>query len=100
MNLAKYQLVICVPSIKTKLKLPGLQTVVSAFLEKEYELADEFLDTGADEITGIDLILGNNDAQLLPQHEIIFGKEPSSIIIETPRRSVVRRSSALPTNYA
>ena len=77
-----------------------MQTVLSAFLKKGYELADEFLDTGTDEITGIDLILGNNNAQILPQHEIIFGKKQSSISIETPRRSVVRRNSTLPTKYA
>ena len=76
---------ICVPHIRTKLNLPNLKEVVDAFVAKGYHIADEFLTDSNDRISDLDFILGNNDAQVLPQNEIRFGNPPSSIFSLTPR---------------
>ena len=75
---------ICIPSIKINLDLPGLSKVVEEFSKKGYEFADKYLLSGDNKIADLDMILGNNDSQLLPQQEVKFGKDPSSVYSSTP----------------
>ena len=66
----------CVPSISTKMSLPGLGTIVKKFLECGFDLADKrFLDPENDDISDINLILGSNAVHCLPQTDILFGKD-------------------------
>ena len=61
---------ICVPSINTSLKLPGLSDVTDEFLRKSYGLADEML-PGKNHICDVQFILGmNNPEVLLETHPI------------------------------
>ena len=74
---------ICIPEVKLNIKLKGLSTIVNKFKEKGYKLADKFL--GQEEgISNLDLILGSNDAQILPQKDVEFGRKTKSIYMETP----------------
>ena len=73
------------PSINVKLKLPGLTEIAREFETKGYLLADKNLINSADEISDLDLVLGNNDAQVLPQTEVVFGMGDSSVYSSTPR---------------
>ena len=75
---------ICVPKINIDLKLPGLSEVVEQFVSKGFRLADEFLLLGKDYIYGIDAVIGNNDAHVLPQHDVAFGSASASIYSDSP----------------
>ena len=75
---------ICVPEIRTKLSLPGLSGIVKEFDNRGYKLADKFLLYGGDTIENISLILGDNEAQIVPQTDVKFGNSPSSLYSETP----------------
>ena len=76
-------LAICVPEIKTNIKLPGLTKIVKTFISNGYDFADEFLEDAGDEISGLDFVLGNNDANVLPQEDVKFGTNPSSVYSKT-----------------
>ena len=76
--------VICIPSIRTKLVLPGLSKVARVFTDKGYKLADDFLLEGSDEIGEIDFILGNSDSQVMPQREVQFGSPVASVYSVSP----------------
>ena len=75
---------ICVPTINVKLKLPGLSELAHSFKEKGYSLADEFVSNNCDEISNLDVVLGNNDAHILPQIEVLFGSRVPSVYSQTP----------------
>lgn len=77
-------LALCVPKIKTKLFLPNLETVVNAFVSRGYKLADEFLEYSEDNISELDFVLGNSDAQILPQTDELFGSAPQSMYSVSP----------------
>ena len=55
---------------------------MKTFISYGYDFADEFLEDAGDEISGLDFVLGNNDANVLPQ-DVKFGTNPSSFYSET-----------------
>ena len=65
---------ICIPEIRTKLKLPGLQKIAQDFSNRGYMLADHLLTTGGDEISNIEIIIGENEAHIIPQTDVLFGE--------------------------
>lgn len=73
---------ICVPSISTNIKLPGLRNVASAFVKRGYKLADPNL-VSSDDISGLDLILGMENPEVLLEKQILFGSPLSSVVSET-----------------
>ena len=75
----------CVPKIRTKMMLPGLKSVVSAFVRKGYTLADKLLEGTEEVVENIGIILGNSESQVLPQTDVTFGPAPSSMFAESPR---------------
>ena len=75
---------ICVPEIRTSLHLPGLNDVVEAFVDRGYVLADKMLLGGGDEIDHIDIVIGDNEAQIIPQSDVTFGDEHLSMFANTP----------------
>ena len=74
---------VCLPQIKTRLIIPGLQKVVTEFKSKGYNLADQFLADGKDEITGIKFILGVNSTHFLPDTTVLFGDPIPSAYLNT-----------------
>ena len=74
---------LCVPSINVKLKLHGLASVACAFVKKGYRLANSTLVTSNDEISNLDFVLGNNDAQMFPQTEVVFSTDITSVYSDT-----------------
>ena len=72
---------ICVPKIKTHLKLPGLQRVARGFADRGYVLADPSLLHG-DEIGDIRFVLGMSDPEVLLEKPVVFG-DPPSVFSET-----------------
>lgn len=76
---------ICMPIIRTKIKLPGLSKVVNGFTNKGYMLADSYLLRETETISGIDLIVGNNDSNVILQQDVKFGSNPSSGLSRTSR---------------
>ena len=78
-------LAICIPKIRTSLRLPGLREVVRGFTDRGYHLADKTLAQATDDHIGnLDFILGNNDAHILPQRDVLFGGTPPSVYSVTP----------------
>ena len=76
---------VCIPEIRTSLSLPGLGKVAKGFTDRGYKLADSLLeDKMKDTITNIDVIIGVNEAQLLPQTDVTFGGRNASVYTETP----------------
>ena len=75
---------VCMPEIRTSLNLPGLHDVVESFVNRGYKLADSLLLHSGDTIANIDVIIGDNEAQVLPQTDRTFGLPPSSMYAETP----------------
>ena len=75
---------LCVPTINVRLKLPGLCSVAHEFEHRGYKLADSTLVTSKDEIKDLDFVLGNNDAQIFPQTEVVFGTDAKSVYSHTP----------------
>ena len=71
------------PSITTNLKLRNLDQVISGFKNKGYKLADDYLEEGSNGVNNIELILGAQCANLLPDKKILFGEEQTSIYSET-----------------
>ena len=69
---------ITVPEIRTRIVLPGLSEIARQFLDKGYNLADSMLTSGSDVIENLDFILGNSEAQIMPQKDFSFGKHPLS----------------------
>ena len=65
---------VCVPDINIRLKLRGLNKLVSALVSNGYTLADKtLLDVNESELVhNIDLILGANFSHLLPETDRIF----------------------------
>ena len=92
---------ICVPDIRTSIHLPGLSRIAKSFQGKGYILADPLLSNVSDKIDNIEFILGDNEAQVIPQSDVQFGSEPSSMYANTPRGvmllgSIKRMLSNLP----
>ena len=74
-------------SININLSLPGIADVAQAFRDKGYDLADNTLHLCGDEIHDIKLILGSDNAHLLPQTDMMFGNSDigaSSLYLVTP----------------
>ena len=74
---------ICLPKILTKLDKPNLANEALKFQEKCYKIADNLLHT-SNAIKDVDFILGNNVGHLIPQREVPFGLDRTSIFVETP----------------
>ena len=75
---------VCLPEIRTALHLPGLRNVAQEFSDRGYKLADAMLLECGDTIANIDVIIGDNEAQLLPQTDVTFGGPAASVYAETP----------------
>ena len=71
---------LCVPEIKIKFNLPGLQE----FVLTGHKLADEFLLEGKNKIENIKFILRTNASFFVPESNVIFGKSNLSNYSETP----------------
>ena len=71
---------VCIDNIRTNLKLPGLGKLVQAFQKKGYTLADKMLTENCDNINNVGMIIGENESQIIPQHEVLFGNEPKSMM--------------------
>ena len=74
---------ICVPKINTSLKLPGLSSLVKAFISKGYKLADTYLLNFSDEIKDIDFILGTSDPHVLLENHVAFGEQGKGVYSDT-----------------
>ena len=74
---------LCLPKFNISLKLPGLTNVVKAFIFKGFNLADSFLEEGGDEISQLHMILETKGSHCLPETEIIYGSNGSSVYYET-----------------
>ena len=70
-----------VPQVKVDLKLPQLGSVIEAFLQKGYVLADSNLNKNSISISNIDFLLGSDAARCLAGRDICFGKQ--SMYIES-----------------
>ena len=64
---------ICIPEVRTKLKLPGLNELANEFLKRGYKLADQQLAGNCDTIDDIDFIMGADCAFLLSETPVCFG---------------------------
>ena len=68
------------PEIDICLNIPGLNEIVSAFVDKGYNLADAWLKSNtSDIIDKIDIILGSKSSFCIPETDVVFGKETKSI---------------------
>ena len=78
---------ICIPQINTKLVLPGLNIIVTDFVRKGYDLADQCLmeDSETDIISNIKLILGTDSDHCMPLNTVLFGEPTPSIYLESPK---------------
>ena len=74
---------ICIPEIRTNLKLPNLSVCVDIFESKGYRLADSDLSNCSDNITNLDFILGTNDPHVLLERQVPFGKDKLSVFSNT-----------------
>ena len=74
---------ITVPHIRTKIFLPGLSKVVEQFVNKGYVMADQMLGSSGEIIENLDFILGNSEAQIMPQTDFSFGVHPFSTCSRT-----------------
>lgn len=74
-----------IPSVKTKLFLPGLGKLGRSLVAKGYSLADDFvLSDDSDTINNLDLVLGVNGLHCIPENTIVFGKPYPSALSVTP----------------
>ena len=73
---------ICMPSIKTKISLPGLSNVARVFEVRGYRLADGSL-AEVDEISGLDFILGVSNPEVLLERQVSFGGSEPSVFSDT-----------------
>lgn len=74
---------ITLPNINISLFLPGLGQVVSTFINKGYNLADDNLSADVDTIDNIDLILGIDSFRLFCDKRISFGPNKLSVYSQT-----------------
>ena len=71
---------LALPEIDICLNIPGLNEIVSAFVDKGYNLADAWLKSNtSDIIDKIDIILGSKSSFCIPETDVVFGKETKSI---------------------
>ena len=85
---------ICVPSIRISMHLPGLEDIAKIFESKGYKLADELLSTCRDYVGNISIVLGNNESHVLPQSDHKFGPEPASMYSSSPKGILLKGSVA------
>ena len=65
---------ICIDNIKTKFSAIKLETVVDAFKENGYKIADENFSSGNfREINNLDLVIGTDADHILPMKYVTFG---------------------------
>jgi len=74
---------ICIPEIKTNLKVPGLGKVVTNFISKGYDLADKLLVGSSDKIGNIQLMLGARAFHGVPGRDVVFGGDIKSVYMDT-----------------
>ena len=76
---------LCIPEIRTKLKLEGINKVVAAFTERGYVLAGKFLlENDREDIANIGLLLGEDGDHVLEFSSRHFGEGVTSTYLETP----------------
>ena len=75
---------LCLPSINIALKLPSLANVVNNLKRKGYELADKRLNENSEAISDIGLILGTKSSFCLPENDVVFGCDETSVYARTP----------------
>ena len=62
-----------IPKIDTKMKLPGLSNVITAFETRGYHLADEEL-SDSDDVSNIQIILGSGSTYCFNYYTVHFGR--------------------------
>lgn len=75
---------LCLPIIHISLNLPGLSHIAHSFVKQGHLLADDFLLSGSNCIAGVQFILGTKSGHCLPESEVVFGAEGSSLFSRTP----------------
>ena len=75
---------VCIPVIKTQLKIPNLGRIVEGFKNKGYSLADQCLVNHLDEISDIKLLLGSDNDYVLPTSTVVFGPSTPSTFLDSP----------------
>ena len=78
-NAIKTVSAITIDNLSIKLNVPKLGSVVTAFVQKGYRMADETLDSYTSQIDNIDFILGSDYSYVLPGNDIVFGTNDSSM---------------------
>lgn len=73
----------CVPEIKTILKLPGLGKVVKQLIRKGFNLDDQFVVDNSDVIDNIEFILGANSNYCITETTVPFGGPVPSTYSQT-----------------
>lgn len=73
---------ICIPNINTDIALPGLTNIARVFKSKGYRLADGSLVEG-DGISGLQLILGMTNPEVLLETQVSFGGPVPSVFSNT-----------------
>jgi len=73
---------VCVPYIRTRLDITGLQDVARRVSFKGYTLADNELQNGGDTITNINFIFGASAMYCIPSQTISFGNK--CMVYDTP----------------
>jgi len=98
---------ICVPTIRTNLKISQLGRIVREFKNKGYTLADEFLDGNSSQVSDLSFVLGTNDAATLLETQRCFGHSNRSVFSETcigvmlmgNSMRIMENLHSLPDNY-
>lgn len=72
------------PSLNINLNLPGLSKITKTFVDKGFQLADNYLLEGNDRISDIDFILGSKSSYCVPETDVLFGRENMSVYSLTP----------------
>lgn len=74
---------ICVPELDVVCKFNNLTNLAMAFVDKGYQLADDYLLAGGDVINNIKFMLGTKSAYCLKTTEVSFGPNEDSIYANT-----------------
>ena len=75
---------LCLPSINIVLELPGLGKLVENFMSKGYRFADKMLNVRENSISNINMIVGSKSSHVIPEREILFGREENSCYSQSP----------------
>ena len=81
---------LCLPKIGINLKLPELGSIVRAYKNIGFDLADQLMTITSDSLSDIKFILGTKSGYCVPEHEVVFGMEKTSIYAHTPIGVIIK----------